>query len=152
MYSEIYKVNFVRKDKSKWMSLIGKADPSFMTTVWTTIGNTIYYPTTIGNPEWPGFHPIVEHELVHVEQFKKWTVPFFLFLYIWMPMPFFFAYFRWRFEREAYLVDLKMNDDEDVYLKTRVEWIVNSLWSNYFFTWPKSWMRKWFYKELGLKE
>jgi hypothetical protein len=31
-----------------------------------------------------------------------------------------------------------------------VEWVVETLWSNYAWTWPKPWMRKWFLRELRL--
>jgi hypothetical protein len=123
------------------MRTIGFFYPEFMTNLWTTIGSTIYYPTTVRSPITGGYHTIIKHEVVHVKQFKKYGIPLFLFLYLLFPLPSLFSYFRWKFEREAYFhADIK--DEKDI---TR---IVNILSKYYFYPWPKSWMHKWFTKEL----
>jgi hypothetical protein len=117
--------------------------------MWTTVGNTIYYPDHVENPEKSWHQATIEHELVHVAQYKKYSVPLFLFLYLFFPMPIFFSYFRWKFEREAYLVSaqfLRAYGDPDYQI---VDTLVNSLWNFYAWPWPKSWMRKWFNKELS---
>lgn len=107
---------------------------------WMTIGNTIYYPDVYDLETAKLFTDLIDHEKVHIEQYKKYTVPGFLFLYVLVPLPIFFAYFRWRFEREAYMVQLRLG--------VEVEEIVKSLSSGYGYPWPKFLMRSWFNKQL----
>jgi hypothetical protein len=52
----------------------------------------------------------------------------------------FLSYFRWKFEREAYMVQIERG--------AKAEDVVNLLWSSYLFPWPKSLMLKWFKKEI----
>ena len=117
-------------------------------TAWTTVGNTIYYPDAIVDPML--FPDIIEHEKVHVEQFKKYSVPLFLFLYVLVPLPLFFSYFRWKFEREAYVVELKYlaAHRKNFDMGTAIDQVVKSLWSFYVCTWPTWLMRSWFKKQL----
>jgi len=105
---------------------------------WTTIGDTIYHPDAIDNPEM--FVEIIEHEKVHIEQYKKLGVPLFMFLYIFMFLPIGLSYFRFRLEREAYLVELKHG--------ASVDQVVDTLWRYYGWPWPKFLMRRWFLKQL----
>ena len=104
---------------------------------WTTIARTIYYPTSVHDPF---AHPLVlEHELVHVRQWQRWGVLFWL-SYLLLPLPFGLAWFRFRWEREAYLVQLEHAADRELEI-TR---IVDALWSGYAWPWPRAWMRRWF--------
>ena len=105
---------------------------------WTTIGDTMYYPDDIEDPFL--YKDIIMHEEIHVEQYQKYGIFLFLFLYALVPLPVFFAYFRWKLEREAYMVDLESG--------ATIEEVVNALVA-YGRPWPKSWMRKWFEKELA---
>lgn len=116
---------------------------------WTTIGKTIYYPDQIVDPHL--FPDIIEHEKVHVAQYKKLSVPVFLFLYCLVPLPVGLAYFRWRFEREAYLVQFKylLAENPQYDIDFEVEQVVRSLWFNYLFAWPRGWMKSWFLKRLS---
>ncbi|MCK5616075.1 hypothetical protein KAR91_80170 [Candidatus Pacearchaeota archaeon] len=101
---------------------------------WITIWDTTYYPEAIIDPM--KNKRCVKHEYKHYLQWDKFGV-FFPILYLFIPFPIFFAYFRWLFERSAYLIDiLEFNID--------VERVVNVLWRKYLFVWPKCWMRKWF--------
>lgn len=117
-------------------------------TNWMTIGNTVYYPDAIEDPHL--FPEFIEHEKVHLEQYKKYGTFGFLFLYLFVPLPFIFSYFRWRFEREAYVVQAKMyiaekRGNAEIFATT----ISMTLWNNYFFPWPPSLMKKWFLKKLS---
>ena len=123
------------------MKAIGFFYPPFMTHLWTTIGDTIYYPDGISFPLKPKYYRTIQHEIVHIKQFKRYGIPLFLFLYIFFPLPILFSYFRWKFEREAYS-QVNINNEEDV------ERVVDSLAKHYLYPWPKTWMRKWFLKEL----
>lgn len=114
---------------------------------WTTFGSTIYYPDGLDPTKFP---ETIAHEQTHIAQYKKLTVPFFLFLYCLIPLPVFFAYFRWKFEREAYLVEAKLYLAEGRINKQElIESMVNVMWSGYLLPWPKNLMRKWFSKQLG---
>jgi hypothetical protein len=53
------------------------------------------------------------------------------------------AYGRWFIEREAYLVQLFFATSR----AKEIERIVESLWKNYAWTWPRKWMRRWFQNE-----
>jgi hypothetical protein len=119
-------------------------------TNWTTLGDTIYYPDAIEDPHL--FPEFIEHEKVHLQQYKKYGTFGFLFLYALVPLPFVFAYFRWRFEREAYLVQAKMyiaekRGDAELFANE----VSRTLWNYYFFTWPPSLMKGWLLKKLSEK-
>lgn len=101
---------------------------------WTTIGRTIYAPVDCYDPL--DDHASIQHEMVHVKQWNQHGLWFWM-SYLFLPVPIFFAWFRWRWEREAYLVDLKAGSTP--------EQIVDALASGtYLWPWPKRWMLRWF--------
>ncbi len=112
----------------------------FMSVYTTVINRDVYYPSSWGifdldNDRHVTSHAVTfEHEFVHVEQRKKWKILWQL-TYLFFPVPFFFAWGRWRWEREAYKVNLRNGRSIDS--------VVNTLWK-YGWPWPKSWMKKWF--------
>jgi len=129
------------KSDSLLMRLVGFLVPYFCERFWTTwpgfFGPTIiYYPTGLSKESALSRTTTLEHELIHVDQINRFGPGLFLFLYLFFPLPCVFAYFRWRFEREAYLVDIRNG--------LLVETVVDLLWHNYGWCWPKSSMRKWF--------
>jgi hypothetical protein len=68
----------------------------------TTIGRTIYL-----TPDWDARDPrerycTLRHEAVHLRQFRRYTLPGMAALYLLFPLPLGLAWFRARFEREAY--------------------------------------------------
>lgn len=75
----------------------------------------------------------------------SWWVPgsFWLAAVVLAPLSLGFAWGRWRVEREAYLTNIRARTDPKERAEV-IEWIVNSLWKNYLWTWPRSWMRAWF--------
>ena len=116
--------------------------------MWMTFKDTIYYPDAIEDPYM--FPEFIEHEKVHIKQYEKYGTFLFLFLYLLFPLPIFFAYFRWKFEREAYLVQAKMYIEEKRATPEYIsESISKSLWNHYFFTWPRALMKKWLLKQLN---
>jgi hypothetical protein len=90
---------------------------TFMTQYSTTIGNKIRLSQTAWDYQTtdPGlFYQTISHELTHVAQFKKYGlgsvwlgVIVQSILYLLLPIPMGFAYFRYKFESEAYLVGFK---------------------------------------------
>jgi hypothetical protein len=74
----------------------------YLTDYVTTIGSTVYVCS-----DWHGRSDddrwaTMRHEAVHLRQFRRWTLPGMAFLYLLIPLPVGIAYFRMRFEREAY--------------------------------------------------
>jgi hypothetical protein len=136
------RVRLVRKADSRLMQACAVllrpiGNHVFMQHYWTTIGRTIYYPACVADPL---AHPIVlEHELVHVRQWQRWGVLMWL-SYLLLPVPFGLCWFRFRWEREAYLVELAHAPDRE----REITRIVDALWYGYGFPWPRRWMRRWF--------
>lgn len=109
----------------------------FMDRYWTTVGRTVYYPACVHDPH---AHPdVLAHELVHVRQWERWGVLLWA-SYLLLPLPFGLAWFRWRWEREAYLVQIERAPDR----AREIDRVVNTLWSGYGWPWPRTWMRRWF--------
>ena len=130
------------KSGSRMMKALGVffrvfGNKRFMSNYWTTIRDTIYYPTTVTDPY--RYVQIIAHECVHVEQWRKWRV-LQSFSYIFLPVPVLFAWCRWRWEREAYLVTIGFAPNKE----REIERIVHDLWHDYLWPWPRKWMRKWF--------
>lgn len=98
----------------------------------------ITHPDFVTNPK---DHPVLQHELHHVEQFSKWWAPFVLpLLATCLPSPVFFSG-RWYVERWAYLADIRAG-------RLTIDGAVQALWSGYGWCWPKPLMRKWFKSKL----
>jgi len=195
-YCRKHRVRFVRKDRSLLMRaiawLLGLFGYDFLRRAWTTVGRTVYYPTTgpsavgwwtVGNERTGVFahamrtreftayleqhRQFVEHELHHVEQFRRlWHLHSLLYL-LGLPLPLGFAWYRWRCERVAYLHQIRhyvprgFVDNGDLLCPdvrefdkrpAAAEQAVNTLWRVYGFCWPRAWMRRWFTKQLETHE
>jgi len=107
---EIPGFRVVRKDQSAFhraihYALIGVTFGqmrSYLDSFQTTIGKTVYVTA-----DWDDWTPderyvTMRHEAVHLRQFKKYTLPVMAVLYVLLPLPLGLAYFRARFEMEAY--------------------------------------------------
>ena len=143
-FEKKYNVHLVSKNKSWLMRFVGLFSKKFMTKFWTTFRipfckPTISYPSNITDPMNLKYEPTREHELIHVEYIKSSYGLFKAFcLYFLFPLPILFSG-RWFIEFPAYLHNIK-NHGYDI------EKVVNTLWTNYLWCWPKSLMRKKFYK------
>jgi len=147
----------------------GKVD--YLARYWGAFGDRIYYPNT-ANPEefvtvnmapgsWrssrnlePYEAPIL-HELCHIKQQCRLNKWWWLFLYVLAPLPIGLSYFRWKFEREAYLFSIKTdiqrrNVTTNLGKLAAIEGVVTSL-SGYAWPWPKKWMRRWFTQKIGVR-
>lgn len=73
----------------------------------TTVGHTVYTSTDWDDD--PESHKIevLLHERIHLRQQKRYGKLLFAFLYTFFPLPFFFAYFRTKFEQEAYAESMR---------------------------------------------
>lgn len=107
---EIPGFRIVRKDRSRFQRLIDRAlrlvtfgqMTSYLSSFQTTIGRTVYV-----TPDWDDRsadvrYVTMRHEAVHLRQFRRFTLPGMALLYILVPLPMGLAWFRMRFEREAY--------------------------------------------------
>lgn len=79
----------------------------FMTSFITTVGNTVYLPRGWFSMRETDRLIVLRHERVHMRQRRKYTSLPFAFLYLFFPFPFVFAYFRAKFEKEAYEESMK---------------------------------------------
>jgi hypothetical protein len=108
--AEFPRFRLIRKDESATQRLIHYAlvavtfggMRSYLTGYQTTIRSTIYV-----TPDW-GEIPrderwiTLRHERVHLRQFRRFTTPGMALLYVLLPLPMGLAWFRARFEQEAY--------------------------------------------------
>lgn len=131
------------RSSSVVLRILDKLVPSmrrFYTTIkWVPFGRChIYHPDGADPLEaWK----VIWHELKHVEQWNKWygflMVPA---LYFLLPLPVLLSG-RWYLERSAYLRDITQ-------ARLTIDQVVDLLWGYYVWPWPKSWMRRWFAKQL----
>jgi len=75
---------------------------NYLDSFQTTIGKTVYV-----TGDWDDWSPdrryvTLRHEAVHLRQFRRYTLPVMAVLYVLLPLPMGLAYFRARFEQEAY--------------------------------------------------
>lgn len=74
---------------------------------YTTIGSRLYV-----TGDWDDIDPddryiTLCHEVVHMRQFRRWTPPLMGLLYLLFPLPMGLAWFRARFEKQAYAETLR---------------------------------------------
>ena len=108
--AEFPKFRIVRKDQSTLhraihyglVAITFGGMRSYLGSYQTTIGSTVYV-----TPDWDERDPdaryvTLRHEAIHLRQFRKYTLPGMALLYILLPIPMGLAWFRARFEKEAY--------------------------------------------------
>ena len=105
----------VRKDRSRLHRMIhhglrlitfGRMN-AYLDSYQTTIGRTVYVTA-----DWDELSPEYRyvtmcHELIHIRQFRRYTLVGMALLYLLLPLPLGLAYFRARFEWEAYRETLR---------------------------------------------
>ena len=84
---------------------------SFMDSYVTTIWNTVYVPSHWATYDEASKCSLLRHERVHMRQARKLTFPLFAFLYLLVFLPLGLAWFRARFEMEAYTETLQADKD-----------------------------------------
>lgn len=113
--AEIPGFRVVRKDRSRFQRLIHHAlvavtfgaQRSYLTSYQTTIGRTVY--VTCDWDELPAAQRYVtmRHERIHLRQFRRYTLFGMSILYLLVPLPLGLAWFRARFEWEAYVEGMR---------------------------------------------
>lgn len=115
----------------------------FMSSFITTVGYTVYV-----HDGWSGLSLVdrmivLRHERVHMRQRVRYGMWLFTFLYLLCPLPACFAYFRAKFEKEAYeetlraMVDLYPDGLAQVGTEACREYVVGQFTgSSYLWMWP----------------
>ncbi len=137
------KYTLVKKEDSKLMRFISVLlfwqKKVFMENYITTIGRTIYWPSTV-----PMQESVLKHELQHIRDYNKWKILFSL-SYLFFPLPAFWT-MRAHWERKAYKISIQYWVKEN---PTNTDWIVGFLQqqfctSRYLWMWPsKKAVEKW---------
>jgi len=113
---------------------------NFMTGFITTIGNKVYVPDVWDNNTLTSKAEIIRHERIHMRQAKRYGRFLFSLLYLALPLPTVFAYFRKKFEQEAYEESLKALYEyhgESVFTPRLKNFFISHFVSaNYFWMWP----------------
>jgi len=117
-----------------------------------TVGRTIYFPLGWTQESADDEDYIILcHELKHIEQYRtlgfgseKLGFAIFALLYLLVPLPLGLAWFRYAFERAAYLESYKAA--KDLGLSPKIDYYVGILSGvTYFWAWPfKFLIRRWF--------
>jgi hypothetical protein len=80
---------------------------TFMTSFTTTIGYTVYVPTLWDLKDEAHRMVTLSHERIHMRQRQKYGSILFSFLYLLVFFPAGLAYFRAKFEKEAYAESMR---------------------------------------------
>jgi hypothetical protein len=107
----------VRKDQSSFQRLIDRAlrivtfgaQREYLTSYQTTIGKTVYVTSDWDDRDPDDRWATMRHELMHLRQFRRYTLPGMAFLYLLVPLPLGLAWFRARFEKEGYAETIRAN-------------------------------------------
>jgi hypothetical protein len=94
-----------RKSSSRLMRLLSVLlffNPRFMTHYVTTIGHWMWVPEAWDTWADAAKEQLLRHEAVHMRQQRRYSFPLYAFLYVFFPLPIGLAWFRARFEWEAY--------------------------------------------------
>lgn len=112
----------------------------FMKDFTTTLGQRVYVPESWDS--YSDFNKLstVRHERVHMRQARKYGRIVFSLLYLMIPFPVGFAYFRKKFEQEAYETSIRTAYQyfgEISLSEERREMIISQFTtSSYFWMWP----------------
>lgn len=121
---------------------------TFFTGYVTTVGHRVFFPAGWNSGAASRNDYIVLcHEIKHVEQFGKYGVVLMALLYLLFPLPVGLAYFRYRFEREAYVAGYRAAAGVGVGLNVD-DFIAQLSGPAYFWAWPfKKNMKAWFARQ-----
>lgn len=113
---------------------------TFMTSFITTLGNKVYVPASWNSKSIISKIEIMRHERVHMRQSKKYGRFVFSVLYLFVPLPCVLAYFRKKFEMEAYEESMRalyQYKGADAFTPQLKEFYVSQFTTaNYFWMWP----------------
>lgn len=114
---------------------------SFMGGFITTLGNKMYVPQSWSVLPAASKAKIIRHERIHMRQSKKYTRILFSIMYLFLPLPIGVAFFRKKFEQEAYeesLIAINEYLGEKALLSPELKKNIvdHFTTANYFWMWP----------------
>ena len=150
--------DIIKKTDSKLMKLIDVClkvitfgqMKTFMTNFITTLGVKVYVTEKWESSRLVDKVEVLRHERIHMRQGKKYGRFLFSFLYLLFPLPVGLAYFRKKFEQEAYEESIRaiyQYHGEKAASSSRVrEFIISQFTTaNYFWMWPfRGNLEKWY--------
>lgn len=144
-------VSYIRKDRLLAMRIVGlllrplgvRFDRYWTTYRWPFGAPIVAYPPDVEDPTAPSYEWIRNHEMMHVEQQRGLGLLWSALLYFLIPLPTLLSG-RWFIERRPYLGDIIAG-------RRTPETAAYELWQGYLWPWPRSWMVKWFQRELENK-
>lgn len=149
-------VRLAYKDESRLMKLIGRflsvitlgSFTEFMSHYVTTLGNTIYVPRVWMVMQDDERAMILRHERIHLQQQRRYGRLLFSFLYLFPLLPVGLAYFRQKFEKEAYEEQMRaaVEYGRDIMRPEERNFVVSQFTSSrYLWMWPfKGAVRHWY--------
>lgn len=113
--AEFPRFRIIRKDESRFQRTLHLALVAvtlgrmrdYLDGYHTTIGQRIYVTSDWDDRDPDQRYLTLCHERVHMRQFRRFTFPGMTLLYLLLPLPMGAAYFRARFERQAYEVTIR---------------------------------------------
>lgn len=130
---------------------------TFLNGYYTTLGNVVGVPDGFDRAcEKNPLHvaEVIEHENIHINQAKRWGLGYvwlgyipYAICYLLLPVPFLFAYFRYRFEREAYAhgINFYLQFYPDARERRIAHAVANLCGGEYAWTWIiRSQVDRWF--------
>ena len=84
------------------MAVTGGQMRFYLTRYHTTLGQTVYVSDRWNSLSTDEKYILLVHERIHMRQFRQYTFVGMALLYLFVPLPMGLAYFRSRFEKQAY--------------------------------------------------
>ncbi len=127
---------------------------TYLSSYQTTLGQRIYVTPAWDKRSKADRYMVLCHERIHMRQFRQFTWPGMTLLYLLMPLPMGLAYFRARFEMEAYAESIRAA--AEIYGKSYVEEasfrehiLKQFSGASYGWMWPfPAYMARWYQREL----
>jgi hypothetical protein len=115
MRAEFPRLRIIRKPESRFQRAIHRAlilisfgqMRDYLDGYHTTVGQRIYVTGDWEQMSRDRRYLVLRHELVHVRQFRRYTLPGMALLYLLLPLPIGLAWFRARFEMAAYAESIR---------------------------------------------
>lgn len=111
----------------------------YMTSFITTLGQTVYVPSDWDSLPATSQAAVLRHERVHMRQARKYSRPLFSFLYLFAYFPVGLAWWRAKFEKEAYEESLRAYHEYGRDIKSpgfRYAMIAHFTTGEYAWMWP----------------
>jgi hypothetical protein len=159
---EFPRFRLIPKSESAFQKLIHKAlvvltigqMRDYLSSYQTTLGQRIYTTPSWSQRSKADRYMVLCHERIHMRQFRRFTWPGMTLLYLLVPLPMGLAYFRARFEMEAYAESIRAA--AEIYGNAHVqeasfrEHILKQFsGASYGWMWPfPGFMARWYQQEL----